>query len=168
MVGAQGFEPCPGRLKVCCAKPLTLYPHMVHSLRFELRPRWLRVMYATIKRHEWLYVLNWFYVPTKTIRGILETLTFTWTFHATLLKKNKLPNKNILRHASPSACLGFLSSHAAAFTTVASRSMFMFGTRGRNRTYNNRVKVWCVTTTLLGNIRLTTEAVSLLNWYADF
>jgi hypothetical protein len=29
--------------------------------------------------------------------------------------------------------------------------MFLYGTRGRNRTYNNRVKVWCVATTLLGN-----------------
>jgi hypothetical protein len=73
-------------------------------------------------------------------------------------EKNKLPNKNTLRHASPSACLGFLSSRAAALTTVASRNVFMFGTRGRNRTYNNRVKVWCVTTTLLGNIRSTTSA----------
>ena len=53
---------------------------------------------------------------------------------------------------SPSIHLGFLSSRTAALTTVASRNMFMFGTRGKNRTYNNRVKVWCVTTTLLGNI----------------
>jgi hypothetical protein len=39
MVGALGFEPSLGGLKVRCAKPLTLYPHMVPPLGFEPRPR---------------------------------------------------------------------------------------------------------------------------------
>ena len=62
-----------------------LYPHMVHSVRFELTPHRLRAEYATVNASCGWIVNIFFYVPSRTIRGSRMTLQFTCTFHVILL-----------------------------------------------------------------------------------